>query len=154
RNRAVSFVPAEGYASMDAGSGRTRASLLLRLRQNPEDQAAWSQFVDRYGPQVYAWCRRWGLQQADAEDVTQNVLTRLAAKLRTFEYDPAQRFRAWLKTLTQHAWSDFLAAQKRAVQGSADSGTWEALNSEPARDELAAELQKAFDQELLEAASE
>src|SRR5262249_39927647 len=72
----------------------------------------------------------------------------------TFEYDPSLRFRAWLKTLTHHAWSDFVAAQKRAVQGSADSGTWEALCSEPARDDLSAELERAFDQELLEAASE
>jgi len=140
---------------MDAAwSGRTRASLLLRIRQYPEDQAAWAQFVERYGPQVYAWCRRLGLQEADSEDVTQTVLTRLAAKLRTFEYDPAQRFRAWLKTLTQHAWSDFLTAQKRAVPGSADSGVWEALHSEPARDDLASALEKAFDQELLEAATE
>jgi RNA polymerase sigma-70 factor (ECF subfamily) len=66
--------------------------------------------VDRYGPQIHAWCRRWGLQETDARDVTQTVLLQLASKLRTFTYDPAQRFRGWLKTLTHHAWSDFLAA--------------------------------------------
>ena len=82
---------------------RTRASLLLRLRQAPPDQEAWAEFVDRYGPQILAWCRRWGLQETDAQDVTQTVLLQLASKLRTFTYDPAQRFRGWLKTLTHHA---------------------------------------------------
>ena len=62
---------------------RTRTSLLLRLRQAPPDQDAWAEFVDRYGRQIHAWCRRWGLQEADAQDVTQTVLLRLASKLQT-----------------------------------------------------------------------
>ena len=61
----------------------TRTSLLLRLRQAPPDQEAWAEFVDRYGPQIHGWCRRWGLQEADAQDVTQTVLLRLASKLQT-----------------------------------------------------------------------
>jgi hypothetical protein len=30
-----------------------------------------------------------------------------------FEYDPAQRFRGWLRTITCHALSDFLEARRR-----------------------------------------
>jgi RNA polymerase sigma-70 factor (ECF subfamily) len=134
-------------------SSRTRTSLLLRLRQAPPDQEAWAEFVDRYGRQIHAWCRRWGLQEADAQDVTQTVLLQLASKLQTFAYDPAQRFRAWLKTLTQHAWCDFLAACRPAVKGSGDSGLQQLLDTTQARDELAQRLQEAFDQELLELAS-
>ena len=132
---------------------RTRTSLLLRLRQAPPDQDAWAEFVDRYGPQILAWCRCWGLQEADAQDVTQTVLLQLASKLQTFAYDPAQRFRAWLKTLTHHAWSDFLAAWHPTVKGSGDSGVRHLLETAQARDELTRHLQEAFDQELLELAT-
>ena len=41
---------------------------------------------------IYAWCRGWNLQEADAEDVTQSVLLKLADKLQSFEYDPAKAF--------------------------------------------------------------
>jgi RNA polymerase sigma-70 factor (ECF subfamily) len=132
---------------------RTRTSLLLRLRQAPLDQEAWAEFVDRYGRQIHAWCGRWGLQEADAQDVTQTVLLRLASKLQTFSYDPTQRFRAWLKTLTHHAWSDFLAAQGPGVKGSGHSDFHLLLDNVQARDELTQRLQETFDQELLELAT-
>ncbi len=57
---------------------RTRASLLLRLRAGPDDQAAWQEFVARYGPLIYGWCRHWRMQPADAEDIAQSVLLKLA----------------------------------------------------------------------------
>jgi RNA polymerase sigma-70 factor (ECF subfamily) len=132
---------------------RTHTSLLLRLRQAPPDQEAWAEFVDRYGRQIHAWCRRWGLQEADAQDVTQTVLLQLASKLQTFSYDPALRFRAWLKTLTHHAWSDFLAAWRPGVKGSGDSKLEYLLDTVLARDELTARLQETFDQELLDLAT-
>src|SRR5262245_54432863 len=93
----------------------TSVTLLARLRQVPADQAAWARFTERYGRKVYAWCRQWNLQEADAEDVTQTVLIKLADKMRTFEYDPARSFRAWLKTVARNAWSDFWSARKAAV---------------------------------------
>jgi RNA polymerase sigma-70 factor (ECF subfamily) len=125
--------------------------LLLRLRQAPPDQAAWAEFVERYGRQIHAWCRRWGLQEADAQDVTQAVLLQLASKLQTFTYDPALRFRAWLKTLTHHAWSDFLSGW-RPAKGSGASDHHALLDNVQARDDLAQRLQDTFDQELLELA--
>jgi RNA polymerase sigma-70 factor (ECF subfamily) len=130
---------------------RTRTSLLVRLRQAPPDQQAWAEFVDRYGRQIHAWCRRWGLQEADAQDVTQTVLLQLASKLQTFTYDPSLRFRGWLKTLTHHAWSDFVGA-RRPVAAGGDSTIQDLLDTAQARDDLAQRLQEAFDQELLELA--
>src|SRR5262245_43307691 len=90
----------------------TRVTLLHRLRQAPDDPSAWDEFVGRYGARILDWCRRWRLQEADAQDVAQTVLLRLAVKLRSFEYDPSRSFRAWLRTLAHHAWSD-LAARRR-----------------------------------------
>ena len=142
-----------GVGGVDQSFSRTRISLLLRLRQAPADQGAWAEFVDRYGRQIHAWCRRWGLQEADAEDVTQTVLLQLASKLQTFSYDPTRRFRAWLKTLTHHVWSNFLAAYRPAVKGSGDSDVHSLLDNLQARDDLTRRLQETFDQELLELAT-
>ena len=58
----------------------------------------------RYGPQILRWCRRWDLQEADAEDVTQDVLLKLHGLMATFSsYEASESFRARLKTLVHHA---------------------------------------------------
>jgi RNA polymerase sigma-70 factor (ECF subfamily) len=138
---------------MDEGSGaRTSASLLERLRRDPTDEAAWSAFVALYARKIHAWCRHWGLQEADAQDVTQNVLVKLADKMRTFTYDPALSFRAWLKTVAHHAWRDYVDGRRRTVAASADNGVAEALETAQARDDLLQRLQEEFDLELLERA--
>ncbi|MBO0698068.1 MAG: sigma-70 family RNA polymerase sigma factor, partial [Zavarzinella sp.] len=131
---------------------RTRATLLGRLRADPADARSWAEFVDHYGPRILIWCRAWGLQDADAQDVAQTVLLKLAVKLRDFAYDPTRSFRAWLKTVAQHAWLDFLDARKRAGQGSGDTKVLGRLESVAARDDLLASLDVAFDQELLQEA--
>jgi RNA polymerase sigma-70 factor (ECF subfamily) len=130
----------------------TDVSLLLRLRQDPTDQAAWGKFVQRYGRRIYLWCRQWQLQEADAEDVTQNVLLNLAEKLSEFRYDPAGSFRAWLKTVAHRAWGKYVAGSQRPGQASGDSRTQALLHSLEARDDLAAKLEEEFDRELLELA--
>jgi RNA polymerase sigma-70 factor (ECF subfamily) len=126
----------------------TSETLLGRLRQSPDDQAAWDRFVERYGPKIYGWCRQWRLQEADGEDVTQNVLLCLARKLRTFAYDPSLSFRGWLRTLTEHACSDFFA-DRRLDRASGDTAVLEVLKSAPARADLLARLDEQFDQELM-----
>jgi RNA polymerase sigma factor (sigma-70 family) len=132
---------------------QTRLSLLTRLAHpGPVDQAAWREFVDYYGPLIYRWCRRWNLQETDAQDVTQQVLLRVATKMAGFTYDPSGSFRAWLRTLAHHAWSDFVAGQGRPGQGTGDSGVWETLTSVEARDDLLQRMEHDFDLELLEQA--
>jgi len=136
----------------DRNSSQTSPTLLGRLRGDPTDQAAWKGFIARYGPKIYGWCRQWNLQEADAQDVTQSVLLQLAAKMRTFEYDPRRSFRAWLKTLAHHAWADFVEKRGRAVGGTGDSQVLERLRTIEARDDLAAKLAEEFDRELLDEA--
>jgi RNA polymerase sigma factor (sigma-70 family) len=137
----------------DPQSTGTSASLLSRLGREAADPADWAEFVSRYGPLIHGWCRRWKLQEADAEDVTQNVLVKLAAKLRTFRYDPSRSFRAYAKTLAHYAWCDYL--ESRAQPGAAGTGELEMigqLDQVAARDELQERLSEAFDREILEAA--
>ena len=131
---------------------RTSPTLLGRLRIDPTDQTAWGDFIDRYGPAIYRWCRTWGLQEADAQDVTQNVLLELARQMRSFVYDNAGSFRGWLKTVAYRAWCDFLEVRKRAGLGSGDSAILSILDSIPAREELAKQLGDEFDREVLEQA--
>jgi RNA polymerase sigma-70 factor (ECF subfamily) len=131
---------------------RTNVSLLRRLGREDRDQTAWNAFIERYGPQIFAWCRRWGLQETDAEDVTQTVLLKLAEKLRGFEYDPARRFRSWLKTVAQHAWIDLLRDQQRTGRGAGDSAAIAQLHEVQAREDLESRLEAAYDMELLEEA--
>src|SRR5262245_41376997 len=126
---------------------RTNTSLLGRLRQAPADQQAWAEFVQRYGPKIYGWCRRWQLQEADAQDVTQDVLLKLARKMRDFAYDPQGSFHGWLKTLTHHAWRDFVDGRQRH-QGACAGGEREGLETLQARDDLSRSLQEGCDRGL------
>lgn len=130
---------------------QTSATLLARLRQAPADQEAWRRFTESYGRKIYAWCRQWNLQEADAEDVTQNVLIKLAEKLQHFVYDPEKSFRAWLKTVTRNVWSDYCSARKAAAQGGSQALAM--LATLEAREDLVRRLDDEFDRELLEQAT-
>jgi len=129
----------------------TRATLLARLRRDPLSETAWDEFVEQYGRHIYRWCRQWRLQDADAEDVTQEIMLKLARKLRDFTYDPTSSFRGWLKTVAHHAWRDFVDSRGR-TRPVGDEQTWDLLRSVEAREDLVAKLEQAFDYELLEAA--
>jgi RNA polymerase sigma-70 factor (ECF subfamily) len=136
-----------------ASDSRTSASLIGRLQNDRTDQQAWEEFVERYGPKVHAWCRRWTANTADVEDVSQAVMLRLLQYLRDWRYNPEQSFRAWLRTITRNAWHDFSRTRARAVPGSGDSAIQDRLESVEAREELVKKLDEAFDLELLEEAS-
>ena len=127
----------------------TSITLLDRVGLTPNDEVAWARFVDLYGSKIRGWCQRWGLQSADTEDVTQEVLLRLAQKLGTFQYDPSRSFRGWLRTITQNALADFLADRKRQCSGSGDDEVLDQLRSIQARDDLAEHLREQFDAEIV-----
>jgi RNA polymerase sigma-70 factor (ECF subfamily) len=134
---------------MDSAPSQTSVTLLERVaRPGSPDQSAWAEFAERYGRKVYLWCLHWGLQQADAEDVTQTVLLKLAVRMKEFEYDPARSFRAWLKTVAHHAWRDLVDAQRRAGA----SGDRAALETAEACEDLSRNLEEQFERELLERA--
>lgn len=104
----------------DTASGlTTRPSLLLRLRDG-QDHQSWTTFVETYAPLLYRYCRHRGLQDADAADVTQEVLEQVARSIQTFEYRPERgRFRDWLGTVACRKVSRF---QRKSSQTSAVSG--------------------------------
>jgi RNA polymerase sigma factor (sigma-70 family) len=131
----------------------TRLTLLGRLRSAPSDSGAWSEFVDWYGQKIYVWCRNWGLQEADAQDVTQEVFLKLSQRMQNFRYDPNGSFRAWLKTVTHHTWQDHLAKQRRDGRGSGSDDAVRRLSLIEARDNLEQWIVAAGDEELLKEAA-
>jgi RNA polymerase sigma factor (sigma-70 family) len=79
----------------------TKPSLLVRLR-DPLDAEAWRMFVGLYAPLVYRYGRRRSLQDADAADLTQEVMAEVARDIRSFNYQPERgRFRDWLLTIAR-----------------------------------------------------
>ena len=137
-----------------AGDGdlRTSGTLLLRLRQL-DDREAWGEFVEQYTPRIFAWCRRYRLQDSDAADVTQEVLGKLVRAIRSFDYDATRgSFRGWLKTVTNNAVRDFLEDLARPGRGSGDTqvgGMLAALQAPDAIQDLTSSLEEEAERELL-----
>jgi RNA polymerase sigma factor (sigma-70 family) len=75
----------------------TPISLLERLRLRP-DPASWQRLVDLYAPFVATWLRSQGVQPADVDDLTQEVLGTLVRELPHFHHDLRPgAFRRWLR---------------------------------------------------------
>ena len=131
---------------------RTSVSLLLRLR-DLENNDAWEDFLRRYGPKIFDWCRWYHLQDSDASDVTQEVLGKLIKAMKTFEYNESRgSFRAWLKTVTNNAIRDFLKSLSRPGRGTGDSQAQRdisAIQAPEALESLAQTIEAEAEQELL-----
>jgi RNA polymerase sigma-70 factor (ECF subfamily) len=109
----------------------TRPSLLVRLR-DARDQEAWRQFVQLYGPVVYGYGRQRGLQDADAADLTQEVLRAVSTSVGRLDYDRRRgTFRGWLFAIAHHKLCDLLDRQRRHGQGSGDPAVQEWLEEQP-----------------------
>ena len=118
-----------------AEASGTRASLLIRIR-DPGDRDAWRQFVALYAPLIHGLARSRGLQDADAADLTQEVLGMLAGTVPALPYDPARgSFRGWLYTVARNKIHDFLASRAHRERGGGDSATQQLLDNHPAPDE-------------------
>lgn len=133
-----------------AGAERTSATLLGRLRVQPNDEAAWTEFYRQYWPGLVRFGLRQKLTTADAEEVAQRVLAKMARTLRSFEYDPNRSFRGWLRTVAQRAWLDFLG--ERWLTEAASPAVAAELNRQEHAASLGQSLEEEYDRELLEIA--
>jgi RNA polymerase sigma-70 factor (ECF subfamily) len=123
----------------------THVSLLVRIR-DAGDREAWARFVEVYAPLVYGFARRHGLQDADAADLTQEVLRAVAAAAGRLDYDPRRgAIRGWLFTIVRRKLLNFRAARRHAP----GTGAQDLLDQLPAhKDEQAALWDQEYDQRL------
>jgi RNA polymerase sigma-70 factor (ECF subfamily) len=78
----------------------TSLSLLERARARDED--AWRSLVYLYAPLVAAWCNRWNVRGASADDISQDVFQTVAGNLDKFRRDrPGDTFRGWLRSIAR-----------------------------------------------------
>lgn len=99
----------------------TTQSLLLSQVREFQNKTAWNSFVEIYAPLIFRFCRKRGLQDADAHDVTQEVFKQVSRTLPTFEYDRDRgKFRGWLGKITRHEIERFLKknSSEQATGGS------------------------------------
>mgnify|MGYP001347500953 CR=1 FL=1 len=112
----------------------TRESLILQVK-DPANRAAWEQFVDLYRPVIYRIARTRGAQNADAEDLAQQVLIAVAGSIGRWEKsDKSTRFRHWVRRIARNAIVNAMT-RRPPDQATGSSSVQDLLSAEPARDE-------------------
>jgi len=110
---------------------KTRLSLILRLR-HVDDAAAWQEFVEIYQPLVFRLARGRGLQEADALDTTQEVMTRIAKAINRWDPDPNRgSFRGWISRITRNLVVEFLRSKNRRPLTGDETSIVEMIQSIP-----------------------
>ncbi len=128
----------------------TEWRLVVRLG-DPDDELAWQEFASLYESFLQSFFRRRGLQDADARDLTQQVLLAVSRCVNTWKPDgKPESFRRWLLTIARHAVIKFLTrdAKQPSARGGTDFLQW--LQEQPPN--LAAEDAAAlatYQQEVL-----
>jgi RNA polymerase sigma-70 factor (ECF subfamily) len=126
----------------------TRASLLVRLR-DPRNEAAWREFIDLYGPLVYSYLRKQGLQDADAADLGQEVLGAVAGAVGRLQYDPARgSFRSWLFTVVRRKLSNWRRSERNRPHRGNGIATQQLLEQYPAPADMEAQWQFEWERSL------
>ena len=137
---------------MGASKSGTPVSLLERLR-SPEDVEAWEEFAKRYSRVIQQWCRKWGLQEADAEDLIQETTLIVMVQVADFQHRGIGTFRAWMKTIAWRCWRR--AESKTQKQNEITvANTAPAWTSPDACNNLLAEFDSLAHQELFLASLE
>lgn len=138
--RAVSAPPGQPDDSL-----RTRSSLLRRVTGLDAD--SWEEFYLRYRPMILALALRSGLTPAEADEVVQDVFTRLLGLLPQFDPDKMKgSFRSWL--LGQARWRIGDKFRERRHAAPAADGEATGTGTSPAEGEpTESELERLWDDE-------
>lgn len=117
--------------------GETNAALVRRCRNN--DEAAFATLVCRYQSLVFGICMRMLSHRQDAEDVTQETLSRLVRNLD--RWDSRRPLEPWLITIAGNRCRSFLARRRSwqslsAAEEPTSESTREAQAAESLREEI------------------
>jgi RNA polymerase sigma factor (sigma-70 family) len=95
----------------------TRITLLARLKKT-ENNEAWLEFEGIYRGFILSLITRMGINQEDAEDISQAVLTKVWQKIEDFEYNQNKgKFHNWLAAMTRNTVRDFFRTKKNFITG-------------------------------------
>ena len=89
---------------------RTRRTLLERLRDG-SDEESWLEFVNTYKIYICVVISRMGVNDADTEDLAQQVMLKLWKLLPDFTYEGKKRFRSYLSRVTKNVVHDFFRSR-------------------------------------------
>lgn len=89
----------------------TSLTLLSELRSG--GNTAWRRFLHLYTPLVASWCRKAGLQEADAADICQEVFRAVSRGISGLSVGPDQSFRGWLWTITRRCLARHFEAKRK-----------------------------------------
>lgn len=118
---------------------QTRQSLLVRLQGQTSD--AWAEFLEIYEQAILNYSRSRGLQDADARDVTQEVLAAVTKKIETWNPDTNRgTFRGWLFRAARNIAVDRIAKQSKQAIASGDTRVAQMLSEAPLRDEAESDV--------------
>lgn len=96
--------------------GRSGSSHRSLIRQAAEgDPDGWRRMAAIFGPMIYAWLRKAGLDPHDAADVAQEVLRTVYQRIGEFQPHGQGGFRTWLRAIARNKVGDFLRRQGRQV---------------------------------------
>ena len=113
----------------------TRYSLIGKLH-DPQNVDAWHEFASIYQPLISRICRQRGLQHADATDVTQEVMSRVAEAIDSFDGQRSgATFRGWLYRVTRNLVVDFFRRKENRMLAGAKTGLLELIAHEPGETE-------------------
>jgi RNA polymerase sigma factor (sigma-70 family) len=104
-----------GLASEDKPRRDAQVVVELVTRARDGDRQAWDALVDRYAPLIWAICRRYRLDRADAEGVGQIVWLRLLEQLEKVRDRAA--LAGWLATTAQRECIRVLRARRPQSAG-------------------------------------
>jgi len=112
----------------------TSLSLLERLRTSPQ-QSGWQTLVEIYTPHIQAWLRRQQVQDADRDDISQEVLSTVIRRLADFAHNGrVGAFRNWLRAITVNCLRDYWRKRKHGplATGASEFQEWLAQLEDPA----------------------
>lgn len=121
----------------------TSLSLLERLQTHP-DEISWQRLVDIYAPLIGRVLARSPLQNADHEDLVQEVLKIVVQKLPEFQRRREGSFRAWLRVVTVNCLREFWRSSKHQPVATGDSDFLQKLQE---LEDPQSELAKVWDTE-------
>lgn len=130
-------------------SPETRPSLLVRIA-NPEDSAAWSEFVELYEPILIRVAKSKGLQPNDAIELAQEVLIVVMGSISKFEISPrVGSFRRWLATITTNKIQDHFRSMKRSAMSKLGSRMEGSCLADKSLDDINASLEIQWQHQML-----